>query len=72
MSPAQTHVITARQAVLRAALDVLCAEHHLSDENASVAQLADAERSMAIAARDLVNAIDDLAPGQQPRGWERR
>lgn len=62
-------VVLARQEVLRAALDVLAAEHHLADDSASVTRLQDAEDAMAIAARDLTNAIDELPPRQRPKGW---
>ncbi len=56
-------------AVLRAALEVLCAERQLGDESPSVTKLQRAEDRLALAARDLTNAIDDMPPVQRPKGW---
>lgn len=65
-------VITCREALTRAVLDMLAAERRLSEDNASVVALRDAETAISLAARDLTNAIDDLPEQQHPRGWEVR
>lgn len=60
----------ATRACLGAALDVLRHEMTLPGDSPSLAQLRKAEEALALGARDLTNAIDDLPPSQQPKGWE--
>jgi hypothetical protein len=65
-------VIQYREALTRAVLDMLAAERRLSEDNASVLALRDAETAISLAARDLTNAVDDLPEKHHPRGWEVR
>lgn len=64
-------VIAWRERVTVAVLELLTAERRLSDESASMADLAAAERALDLAARDLTSAIDELPPRDRPKGWER-
>lgn len=61
----------AREAVLRAALTVLGAERMLHVDSTSMTALKAAEDTLAIACRDLTNAVDDLPPLQRPGNWAR-
>lgn len=55
---------------LRLAVEAVAgAEQKLSDDDGTAALL-DAETAMELAARDLVNAVDDLPPGARPKDWE--
>jgi hypothetical protein len=60
----------AREAVLTAALDVLRHERRLASDSPGIAKLRHAEDALALSARDLTNALDDLPPGDQPKGWD--
>jgi hypothetical protein len=53
-------LVLARQEVLRAALDVLAAEHHLADDEASTGRLIEAEHVLDRAAQELAEALDAL------------
>lgn len=63
--------IQAREELLRAALRVLAAErsepHAHSDD-----EIAYAEELLALAARDLVRAVDWLPANRRPAQWKRR
>ena len=64
------HFIEAKERTIRAALRCLSAEH--AEENADAASEAEyAEEQLALAARDLAEATEELRPGQQPVGWSR-
>lgn len=58
-----------RHALIGIALEVLAAEHSLSDDETSTGKLLDAEERLDLAARDLTNCVDDLPPTAWPRGW---
>ena len=62
-------LIPIRERVIEAALKVVLFERSISDEPSSLNAVLKAEHQLAIAARDLTNAIDDLPPGRHPKGW---
>jgi len=62
-------VYEAKRRILRAALDVLRYEQDLADDTPPLAHLKRAEDAMALAARDLTQAIDALPVVQHPKGW---
>lgn len=63
------NVIQARAELIRAAIQCLAAEH--AEESADAdAQAEYSDERLAIAARDLTNATDDLPPAERPIGWE--
>jgi hypothetical protein len=45
------------------------AELHLDEDTASVTALTDEEKGLALAARDLARAVDELPGERQPKGW---
>ena len=62
----------AREAILAAAIDILRYERALTTDTAPVGHLKRAEDAMAVAAKDLVIAVDGLPWSQQPKGWDER
>jgi hypothetical protein len=70
VSPQPT-VYEARQALLRAALNVLADERALADASPPVSRMRQNDDALAIAARDLTVAIDELPPRDRPKGWAR-
>lgn len=64
-------VYEARQNLLRAALNILADERALADASPPVARMRQHDDALAIAARDLTAAIDELPPRDRPKGWER-
>jgi hypothetical protein len=64
-----SELIPIRERVVSAALKVVLFERAISDDSTSLNAVLKAEHELAIAARDLTNAIDDLPPGKHPKGW---
>lgn len=62
-------VIAWREELIKAALQLLCAERALSDEDASAKAVMDAEDRLTLAARDLARAVDQLPVARRPKGW---
>ncbi|MFF0378811.1 hypothetical protein [Actinoplanes missouriensis] len=61
----------ARQRVESAALDSISASHYYRDEERHADAAAEyAGEQLALAARDLVRAIEALPPQRQPIGWD--
>lgn len=58
-----------RETLLQAALMALSAERKLRSPFSSVVELSEADARLAIAARDLVRAVDALPAERQPKGW---
>jgi len=69
MSQALMDWVTARHDAIVAVLEMLTAEHQLSDENFSVLELTGAEREVDDAARKLSEAVDALPTDRKPVGW---
>lgn len=69
MSQALMDFVSARHDIAVAATKLHLAELSLSGETASVLAVNEAEDEMALAARRLTRAIDELPPGRQPKGW---
>jgi len=69
MSAALADVAQAEEQLLRAALRTLLAERGLADETGSVTSVNHASERLAIAARDLVRAVDELPREKRPKGW---
>jgi hypothetical protein len=53
-------LVLARRALLSAAIDVLAAEHHLADDEASTGRLIEAEHALDRAAHELADALDTM------------
>ena len=62
--------VAAERAAIVAILEMLTAEHQLSDEHSSVLDVTDAERKADHAAFDLANAVDALPRDRRPVGWD--
>jgi hypothetical protein len=62
-------VAESREDVIRAALEVVTIERRLSDDDTAMVALTEAEDRLAIAARTLTRAVNDLPAGRQPKGW---
>jgi hypothetical protein len=45
------------------------AELHLDEDTASVTDLSDSEKALALAARELARAVDELPRERRPSGW---
>jgi hypothetical protein len=58
----------AREALVRAALEVCLAERNVGEARGTV-RLLKAEHDFDLAARNCVSAIDDLPEQHQPKGW---
>lgn len=69
MSATLADVTQAQEQVIRAALRTLMAERGLSDDDRAAAKVADTSGALALAARDLVTAVELLPMGQRPKGW---
>jgi hypothetical protein len=69
MSAALEGYIKGLRKVETASLVLLAAELNLDDETASIATLKTAEDSLALAARDLARAVDELPMDKRPQGW---
>lgn len=61
----------AREQVIRAVLRVLASEHEESPHAYSAAEAELAADELALAARDLAEAVDGLPRDEQPVGWNR-
>ena len=70
MSQQLMDYISAHHEAIASILELLAAEHRLSDENSSVLALGDAELKVDAAARALAAAVGAL-PGRQPAGWSK-
>lgn len=68
MSAALDDYHRAMQAARLALVDLLAAEFRLG-EGGSATAVTDAETNVAVVARDLTRAVDDLPRERQPRGW---
>jgi len=64
-----SHIIEARVAALDAALDLITCERHLHDRASAASRIGKLQDDFYRACRDVTNAIDDLQPGERPRGW---
>lgn len=69
MSQALMDYVTARHDAIAAVLEMLTAEHRLSDEMSSVIDVTDAECAVDGAARKLAEAVDVLPRDRRPAGW---
>lgn len=72
MSGTLADVQRAREQVIREALRTLMAERGLADDERAAGRVADTSAALALAARDLVSAVDLLPMGQRPKGWGAR
>jgi hypothetical protein len=59
---------SARENLLRCALNVIVAERHLADPSVRFS-LPEAEDALDFAARDLKEAVDALPLNRKPKGW---
>jgi hypothetical protein len=69
MSQALMDWVTARHDAILAVLEMLTAEHQLSDEHSSALAVTYAEREMDRAAARLADAADALPLDRKPSGW---
>lgn len=69
MRPVVPRVTETREALLTAAVDLLGTERHLADKSSAASRLTAIQDAFYVAARDLVNAMDDAPPDARPRGW---
>ena len=69
MSQALMDYVTARHEAMLCVLEMLAAEHRLSDEYSSALALTDAESKVDAAAARLAEAVDTLPTDRKPVGW---
>jgi hypothetical protein len=60
----------AKERLIRAALRVLAAEHQPDEYPWADAEAEHADEVLALAARDLARATDNLPEGERPIGWD--
>jgi hypothetical protein len=70
MSQALMDYVTAMHEVEVAAAQLHFAELQLSDEHSSVLAVNEAQDAIALAAKRLSRAVDELPTGRQPNGWD--
>ena len=58
-----------RDALIEAALKVVLFGLAIAHDDTALKATLKAEQELALAARDLTNAINDLPPGKHPKGW---
>ncbi len=65
------HIIEARERVEAAALDAMSARHYpRPGDPYAAASVEHADEKLALAARDLVRAVEALPEGERPVGWD--
>lgn len=70
MTQALMDYVTAMHDVERAVTELRLAELNLSDDHSSALAVNEAQDAVAVAARRLARAVDELPMDRQPKGWD--